>query len=370
LSVRRRQPLGESAARAALWLKQSEASIALLDRVRPLNWAAELSRLTRGFETGARLTPQLAYAAAPDLTELRRELTTLATQLSASQDVEQQLLGARARELELEARLAERVGADEFRALAAERFPLPADPVSAHQFSEQLLTTPPGAATQENSANIHVSDDRRDPESLWSQVSRRLSDARFGVRIEIVVGLVSLAAVADGAVRIRAGARLSAEVARRIALHEVEGHVRPRAAGQLLGGVFAAGSAAASEDEEGRAILLEERAGLLDAHRRAELARRYLAAESVRDGAGFWDTVTLLGLRGASAAAAIELSCRVHRGGGLARELIYLTGYRRVAETLARRPELEEIQKSGRVSLAAAALLAGSVELGDDRDMV
>ena len=177
--------------------------------------------------------------------------------------------------------------------------------------------------------------------------------------------------MADGVVRVRAGARLSASTARRIALHEVEGHVRPRVNGQLLGGVFVAGSARASEDEEGRAILLEERAGLLDAERRRELARRFLAAESLRGGAEFWDTVALLGQRGATLGSAIELTSRVHRGGGLGRELIYLVGYQRVAMALARRPDLERVLISGRVALGAAeALLEGSIDLDDDRNVV
>jgi hypothetical protein len=165
--------------------------------------------------------------------------------------------------------------------------------------------------------------------------------------------------------------RLSAEVGRRIALHEVEGHLLPRASGKQLGGVFWAGSVGASEDEEGRAILLEERAGLLDAARRAELGRRYLAAASVRDGAELWDTVELLGKTGAEASACIDLACRVHRGGGLGRELIYLAGYLRVAEALAREPRLELLLAGGRVALGAAReLLTDSVELDDHRDMI
>jgi hypothetical protein len=170
---------------------------------------------------------------------------------------------------------------------------------------------------------------------------------------------------------LRPRALLSAAQARRIALHEVRGHLLPRALGRELGGVFAAGSARSSEDEEGRAILLEERSGLLDAARVAELARRYLAAASVRRGADFWQCVELVGLTGASATAAIELSLRVHRGGGLARELVYLTGYLRVAKDLVARPELERVQRSGRVSLvAAAALLTASIELDDDGDVI
>jgi hypothetical protein len=263
------------------------------------------------------------------------------------------------------------VGAPDFASLARERFPLPEPADAVARLAEQFLIGHAGTKRAETDELLHDSSDARDPLSLWSELSRRLQAERFAVRIEVVVGLVSLAAVADGVVRVRAGARLSAGTARRIALHEVEGHVRPRVSGQLLGGVFVAGSARASEDEEGRAILLEERAGLLEAERRRELARRYLAAASVRGGADFWDTVTLLGQRGAALAAAIELSSRVHRGGGLGRELIYLVGYQRVAVALARRPELERVLVSGRVALGAAeALLAGSIELDDDRNVI
>jgi hypothetical protein len=368
--VRRCQPLADDVAAVAGRLKQLETTIALLDRVRPLNLTSELTRQTRGFEGGQRLEPHFAYGPRVQLREPRRELLELATRLDA-QDTEARLLAERARELELEAELAEHVGEPAFAALARRRFPLPDVPAVTAKLAEQFLTAPAGTKSAESSELLHDSNDARDPHSLWSELSRRLQAERWAVRIEVVVGLVSLAAVADGVVRVRAGARLSAETARRIALHEVEGHVRPRISGQLLGGVFVAGSARASEDEEGRAILLEERAGLLDAERRRDLARRFLAAESLRGGAEFWDTVALLGQRGATLPSAVELASRVHRGGGLGRELIYLVGYQRVAVALARRPELERVLVSGRVALdAAEALLQGSIELDDDRNMI
>ena len=370
MSVRRCQALAEPAERAALRLKRHEASIALLDRVRPLNLAAEQARLLRGFEAGERPEPALTYAPSPALGDVRRELLELAKALEAG-DTEERLLAERALELELEAALSESVGGARFAELSARRFPLPDEPLEARRRAQQFLTAPPTANPQDKAQILHASDDQQDPESLWSEVSRLLSRERFAVRIEMAPGLVSLAGVADGVVRIRPGARLTARVARRIALHEVEGHVGPRVRGPALGGAFLAGTARASEDEEGRAILLEERAGLLEPARLRELARRYLAAESVRQGASFWDSVAVLGQTGASAAEAIELSCRVHRGGGLGRELIYLTGYCRVALALGQRPELERVQQSGRISLgAAAALLKGSVELDDDRNVV
>jgi hypothetical protein len=284
-------------------------------------------------------------------------------------DTEQRLLAERARELELEAELAERVGSVEFRACAARRFPLPADDAQLREQAARFAQA--GADEPGEAPKLHVSDDLRDPASLISQLARRVFAEKLPVRVQPDPGLVPLAAVADDVVRVRSGARLSEAVARRIALHEVEGHLLPRARGRRLGGVLSAGSAGASEDEEGRAILLEERAGLLDGARRAELGRRYLAAASVREGAELWDTVELLGRHGAEASAAIELACRVHRGGGLARESIYLSGYLRVAATLGREPQLERLLASGRLSLSAArSLLADSVELDDDGDMI
>lgn len=370
VSVRRCRPLADEVAEVALRLKRIEAKVSLLDRVRPLNLTREQERLKRAYAAGQRAAPAFEYAPRPALGDVRRELSAIAAGLDTS-DTEQRLLGERAQELDLEASLAEQVGEPGFAQLAQQRFPLPAEPSAARKLAEQLLTAQPSANSPETSEAVHDSGDQRDSKSLWSELARRLQAERFAVRIEVVVGLVSLAAVADGVVRVQAGARLTERVARRIALHEVEGHVRPRVAGQLLGGVFVAGAAEASADEEGRAILLEERAGLLDDARRKELARRYLAAESLRGGADFEQTVTLLGQRGAALGAAVELAGRVHRGGGLGRELIYLLGYQRVAIGLARRPELERIMASGRVTLdAAEALLAGSIELDDDRNVI
>jgi hypothetical protein len=366
VSIRRRRPLSEPVARAALCLRRCEGKIALLDRVRPLELAREQARLVAAFEAGRFATPELRYAPPVSLADVRRELE-LVSGSSADAGVEPLLLAERARELELEARLAEQVGQPSFTRLAAQRFPLPLDATEAGAVARRLLALPTARAD----ALLHVSDDTRDPDSLWSEVTRVLTRENWPVRLEVVPGLVSLAAVADGVVRLRAGARLTARQARRIAVHEVQGHVRPRVFGKALGGVFVAGTAHASEDEEGRAIWLEEQAGLLDAERQRELAWRYLAAASVREGAGFWETVEALTSMGAGVATCVELACRVHRGGGLGRELIYLTGYLRAKSALSARPELGRVQRSGRVSLSAAARLLGdSVELDDDRDVI
>jgi hypothetical protein len=368
VSLRRRQPLAEPLALAARQLKQCEAHVALLDRVRPLNLAHERLRLREAVLAGQRPQPELAYAAAPDLSPVQRALDALLEAPAA--DLEGALLAERARELALEAQLAARVGLPGFRHWAGQRFPLPAAHAELRPLALAWAELPRAVAAV--APALHFSDDKNDPDSLWSLLSRRLEAKRLSVRLEVTPGLASLAAVADGVVRLRGGARLSRDVAQRIALHEVEGHVVPRSAGRALAGIFAAGSAGASEDEEGRALLLEERAGLMDVERRAELGLRYLAAESVRQGAEFWETFQLLLERGADSELAVDLCCRVQRGGGLGRELVYLSGYVRVAGSFSSRPELEGVLAGGRVSVAAAGSLldAALIELDDDRDVI
>ena len=77
----------------------------------------------------------------------------------------------------------------------------------------------------------------------------------------------------------------------------------------------------------------------------------------MRDGAEFWETCEQLLQAGADVAAAVELACRVHRGGGLGRELVYVAGYERVRAAFATEPWLERVLASGRVSLEAARRL-------------
>ncbi len=367
MSLRRRRPLAEPVALAARQLKKSEANIALLDRVRPLNWQAERQRLIAAAQQQQRPQPSFEYAPAPELGEARRLVDAICA--ASGSDVELTLLVERAVEIGLEAQLAESVGRAAFRDLAGKRFPLPAE--HQQRRAEAAEWAKLGAAG-DPPARLHISDDRHDPASLWSLLTKRLDEKRLAVRVEVVPGLVSLAAVADGVVRIRAGARLAIDVAARIALHEVDGHVLPRVAGERLGGVLLAGSARGSEQEEGRAILLEERARLLGLARRAEIGLRYLAAESVRGAADFWQTCDVLLEHGASVEMAVELSSRVHRGGGLGRELLYLSGYAQVASSLQSSPQLEAALECGRISTDAAArlLAAGSVELDHDGDVI
>jgi hypothetical protein len=141
-------------------------------------------------------------------------------------------------------------------------------------------------------------------------------------------------------------------------VHEIEGHARPRCAAlQLDMPLFAVGTAGGLDDQEGRALALERRAGLLDGRRRRELALRHVAARAVERGSDFVATARLSLDAGAPIADALRIAARVHRGGGLAREIVYLPALLRVEAALAEDPSIDPVLASGRVSIEAATVL-------------
>jgi hypothetical protein len=226
-------------------------------------------------------------------------------------------------------------------------------------------------------------DDEHDPRSLVASLRRAAGAARVPVRVLVRDRIGALAASGDGVVVVARGRATTPRETARVVLHEIEGHVLPReraksASTQFSGApdaqgavgapaVIALGSAGASEDEEGRALVLEDRAGFLRGGRRRALGLRHLAARHVLAGAGYVELVrTLHREHGEPLEDALRLASRAMRGGharggdvlgGIAREIIYLPGYLRVLE--ATRDDAAALDRLGsaRLSLAARATL-------------
>ena len=340
---------------AAETLLEAEQTISLVGRASPANAAEELARFALAY--AARDERQLPASVRPplDLSSTRRTLSRLAEQ-SITLGVYGRLHAERALELELEARLAERLDQSGFHALADERFPAPSGELAAacDAFVEAALSLTPAP-----SERPHRSDDRSDSGSLVRRLERAARELTLPLRIEIRSGQFATAATGDGFVAVRPGVLLSAGVSARITLHELLGHALPRARARtqpLL--LLRAGTARAGDHEEGRALLIERRAQLLDDERRRELAFRHRAALAVRAGATRFELVTLLLELGAERDAAFEIALRAARGGGLARELVYLPSYFLVERALEREPGLERWLECGRLSLDAARLFA------------
>src|SRR5262249_20205937 len=145
----------------------------------------------------------------------------------------------------------------------------------------------------------------------------------------------------------------------RTVLHEVEGHGAPRArAGVLSIGIFAIGTARGSDDQEGRALALERRHGFLEGLRRRELAMRHIAARSVDRGAALVDTARMLAPHAPRLSERLRIAARAHRGGGLARESVYLPALLRVEAAALRDPSVDRVLSAGRVAVSDAPVLS------------
>ena len=330
-------------------LRRAEAEIRLIDRAQPVNAVAEREALIAAFGAGKQRAPRFEYAARPSFGTLRASLAGAAQKIGGFGALGA-MYAARALELDVEAQAAELIDSPEFASCCARRYPIQVSPDAdaAAGWAAHWITAAEGPASR-----LHRSDDREDPESLLCALDRATQG--LPVRVQVRPNQAAAAAVGEGFIGVRPGLWHSSETVTRIVLHEVEGHVRPRVLSQREElGLFRVGSAQSSDDEEGRALLLERGAGVLQGARRRELARRHIAAGSVRSGASFQDTVgQLLGL-GQDIASAVEAACRAYRGGGLAREYVYLVSLARVTRAFQEEPELERYFEHGRVSVEAA----------------
>lgn len=332
-------------------LTDAEQRIRLLDRVTPRNFGVERGRLEKKLAAGEPAEPRFEYEPTNDLADVCRELERAARALPGGGPLSD-LYAERAEELLLEARLAESIGTPALRTLAAERFPLPES-----QELDAVIEAFEGTPADEPSELIRASD-ASDPRSLLSVLRARVSTLDVPVRIDVRAHLHSVAAAGNGFVALRADALLSARAAERIACHELYAHVLPRMAAEREAfGIYRVGTRGANEDEEGRALCIEERMALLDSGRKHELVRRHRLAIAVRAGAKLTELVTSLRELGASPTVSLDLSLRALRGGGLTREVVYLPAYLRVARAFDEDPRSERFFERGRVALSALPVL-------------
>ncbi len=248
----------------------------------------------------------------------------------------------RARELALEAQMCGVVGTERVRKLSLERY--------ATSAVADELARAWSLAVPEESPVSHRSDDADDPGSLLRRMRQEVGRHRLAMRVLAVHDLASLAATGREVILVAKGVDMRTDDIERTVLHEIEGHALPRSRAR---GLFDVSSARGSDDQEGRAIALEEDAGMLGAGRKRELSRRHIAAMTVRAGADFVQTVRTLDT---DVASAIRIAARAHRGGGLAREVAYLTSY---VSYRASDPETRTVLRFGRVSLVVAGRLRG-----------
>ena len=300
-------------------LVSAERSVQLVERCLPCNLLEEHARLLGAWQRGDADAPQYTYAPGADLSELRQSLESVAEHAGALGPWGE-LYADRAQELALEAELAALAGQAGFAQAAARRHPV--EPGEDGRRAEAWAREWSTAIADSSTERAIASEDEADPESLVCQMRRAVGARRLPFRVVLRKEMLSAAATGDNVIVVRAGVRHRSADTRRIVLHEVYGHALPRSRAHFEAlGLFALGTRGGADDEEGRALLLEKRAGCLGTGRKAELGRRHLACAGVRAGADFVETVRMLLASGCSLEESLGIAARAHRGGGLGREI-------------------------------------------------
>lgn len=346
---------------------QAAREVHVLAAATPENAAAERVRLTDALRRGDAECPRWTYrdaAHARRTGELRQALEALGTTAGVDAAVAE-----RALELAVEAALCEAVGTRALAKLAEERFGSAKRAVKeeASRTCARWLREPREVETGET-----MPSDDPDPRSLVSRLRAEVGRLRLPFAVVIQPALAPLAATGDRVILVAAARPTTERDVARTVLHEIEGHVLPRAralkASLLL---LRIGTARGVDDQEGRALLLEERAGLLCARRRRHLALRHRAFEAMVDGASFADvTRELTAAWGLEPEYSVVVAERVFRGGdgvhpGLGRERVYLESLVRVRAHLETHPEDEPVLAAGQVGLDAVGAVRAALSRGE-----
>lgn len=336
-------------------VERAAREVKLLASLTPIDAHVERARLTEDLGAGRRPTPRWRYARKVH-GDLRHALESAERALArnASTTIERLYL-ARVRELALEAALCAAAGTRDISRLARERFAPREDAITreASDLCARWLREPSSPAT-----GALVPSDGMDPRSLLSRMRAAVGRLRLPFTVVATPWLSSLAATGDRVILVATDRLVADEDAARTVLHEIEGHARPRARSlRASSALYRAGTERGVDDQEGWALLLEARAGLLGPRRRRQLAARHRAVETMLDGGSFEDVASVLVREhGLDAADAIIVAERAFRGGdgtqpGLGRERVYLESFIGVRAHLARRPLDEVVLQSGQIAV-------------------
>ncbi|MFW5856410.1 MAG: flavohemoglobin expression-modulating QEGLA motif protein [Planctomycetota bacterium] len=173
----------------------------------------------------------------------------------------------------------------------------------------------------------------------------READPNFAATVRIDPGLGSGVLVTRNVLNVGPDARVERRRLPALLHHEVGTHLVTyhNAIRQPLR-IFALGLAGYDELQEGMAVLGEWLGGRVTRGRLRQLAGRVVAVRSVIDGADFVETFRLLrDEHGFAPHGAFVTAMRAHRGGGLAKDAVYLRGLLRVLDYIAGGQPLEPL---------------------------
>jgi uncharacterized protein (TIGR02421 family) len=339
----------------------------LLPALTAENAVEERARLVDEVRSGGVPSPRWMFTRRrvdPELWRLLEGAAELARGTAA-----ESLYAERAQELELELAMIDALGDPKrVRPLAARRFGdgriavvLPTGPVPLARLAEVLLESLPH---REEPREIPPWDVPGRP-SLAALMSAVAQNAGIQVDIKIEPRLSAGAATGDRTIFI-ADRRFGRRESLRFAVHEVLGHAvaAANARSQPIR-IFEIGTAGSFSAQEGLALWLEEKAGVLDAYRLRTIAARVLATDRMHRGSAFGETARWLHRElSFSAIDAVSIAERAYRGGGVARDAGYLAGWLEVRAALGSGTVTIDALRMGRVGIDVARRLPELASLG------
>jgi hypothetical protein len=140
------------------------------------------------------------------------------------------------------------------------------------------------------SAELFRSDDPTSG-SLLTRMREEVGRLQLPFAVVVQPSLAALSATGERHILVAAGRMCTRDDVERTVMHEIEAHAIPRTrAAQARLAIFQIGTARGIDDQEGLALVLEDRHGYLGPKRKRELAARHLAVEAMDGGARFTRT--------------------------------------------------------------------------------
>jgi len=338
-------------------LREASHRVRMIAATTPIDLAGHLEHLHQQWQAGRQIAPQFDYPPRQDRSEIINHFHHLAEALEREGPLGG-IYANRAREIAMEAAVCSAVGTPALRVFARQRFCRRDQFDAAADVLARSWIDEPFSPSSSESETLVRSDDPRDPRSLLLRLREEMGRRKIPFRVVVARDSSALAATGDAFVQIAQHRLMSLEDVERTVLHEIEGHVLPRCRANTQNlGIFALGTRYGVDDQEGRALCLERRAGYLSQPRRRELAFRHTAARMLEEGAEFVEIARGLLERGALLADALRMTARICRGGGLGREVVYLPAFLRVDAALGNDPTIDDVLGAGRVAIEAAEVL-------------
>ncbi|MEO5611286.1 MAG: flavohemoglobin expression-modulating QEGLA motif protein [Sphingomicrobium sp.] len=195
--------------------------------------------------------------------------------------------------------------------------------------------------------------------------SYRATDDRFTAEVEVRDDLAAGLMVSGGKLMVSSDTRMSARRLDALLAHEISVHLLTWFNGALQPlSIFRTGLAGYEGLQEGLGVFAEWAVGGLTTTRVRLLAGRVVAVDAMLSGADFGQCFRLLAdEHGFSQRTAFNVSARVYRSGGLAKDLIYLKGFKTVVELIAAGAALDPYWL-GKIAPAHAPLIEELLQRG------